>query len=271
MQVVTIALILSALLVLAPARRHRETLGEPTEAQRLTVANANHFSSQDQKTYTGTLSDIEKDKPIVFYLKPSANQNAADQTLTNNPVTVTIGTATCKFNNYNHLCHMPSANTKDLSLKIECNKAPCDVSWMVLQPPMHASGDPAINQLITMSDSQRHAVLEVRCDNAELQKTFADSLSLYTDSAYQKFVTKVGLVVFLFKNQKQGGYFLTAQDEKATKCANASLRQPDSQVKFNQANNVQYDYVSEADPAVYEIPAPEHDFRVDFSAHDATM
>jgi len=76
-------------------------------------------------------------------------------------------------------------------------------------------------------------VLRVFCNNPDLRTTFGDNIKLYSNSRFVKFVTKEGMVYFLFSNEEKGYYYLTSDDDKAHSCANATVMQVTETVDFN--------------------------------------
>jgi len=81
---------------------------------------------------------VEKDKPLILYIKPQ-NGQANDKTLKDNPITIILeagsDTVTCNFTSYSSLCSLPKITVSDVKLKLSCKKAPCELSWDILQPP----------------------------------------------------------------------------------------------------------------------------------------
>lgn len=205
-QILTL-LIIVALLGSVCCRRRKEQLAEQTETkeERKTVVEANHFYSNYETSTGYDINSVEKDKPLIFYLKPH-NAQANDKTLTENPINITLttgaSTVTCPFTSYTNLCSLPKVTETDMKLKIACKKTPCELSWIILQPPTHEEdGDHDLDQLVAVNQDYQHASLKVVCNNPDLKETFASEVKLYSNSKFKKFETKIGMAMFLFSNE----------------------------------------------------------------------
>lgn len=139
-QIITL-LLLVLLLTPALTRRKKETLAEQVETkdERKTVVEANHFFSNYETSTNYDINSVEKDKSLVFFLRPSQGK-ADEKALADNPVTITLDAgsdkATCVFDSYTKLCSLSKVTVTDMKLKIECKKAPCELSWEIIQPPV---------------------------------------------------------------------------------------------------------------------------------------
>jgi hypothetical protein len=115
---------------------------------------------------------------------------------------------------------------------------------------------------VAVNQESQHAVLRVFCNNPDLRKTFGDNIKLYSNSLFRKFVTEEGMVYFLFSNEQKGYYYLTADDDKARSCANASVMQAIETADFN-PKTIITDFTSPLETNVYEFSkVPDSDFRV---------
>ena len=87
------------------------------------MVEANHYSSTTQKKSGYDITDIEKNKPLLFILKPH-NTDANDQTLVNNPITITLkagsDSKSCVFKSYTQLCVLPKVSSDKGILGFEC-------------------------------------------------------------------------------------------------------------------------------------------------------
>lgn len=149
---IVIALLTSTL----DARRRKEVLKEQkeTKEEKETVVEANHFSSTTEKKKSYDITDLEKDKPILFILKPH-NTESTDLTLSKNPITVTLKEGefkTCVFNSYTQLCVLPKVTSDKGTLELECQSTPCEMSWMIIQPATQQDdGDHSTDSLVSVN------------------------------------------------------------------------------------------------------------------------
>jgi hypothetical protein len=229
MRHIHILLLVLVLLASVQCRRKKETLAEQkeTKEEQKTVVEANHFFSNYETSTNYDINSVEKDKSLVFFLRPQKGK-PDEKALADNPVTITLdaGTdkATCVFDSFTKLCSLSKVTVTDMKLRLECKKTPCEVSWEIIQPPVQeADGDQVLDQLVAVNADSNHGALKVSCNNPEIRESFADQVQLYTNSRYKRIDSKMGVIYFLFDNEEKGYYYLTSEDDKAKGCAAASL------------------------------------------------
>lgn len=220
-------IVLLLLLIAAPILAARSDI-EPDQP-RATVTEANHFYSETETSARYKLANLEKDRPLVFHLKPQET-DAIDNALETNPVTVTLVSDTtssvCVFTSYTNLCALEEV-TSDVKLSVECKSTPCSLNWLIVQPAVHnEDGRQALDQLVSVNKKGKHAIVRVVCSNPDLKNTFGNDIRLYSNSKFRKMAPKMGMVYFLFSNEEKGHYYITASSEAARSCANITLKHP---------------------------------------------
>lgn len=106
-------------------------------------------------------------KSIVFLLKPHTTEST-DKNLEENPITITLKDGeqvkSCVFNTYTQLCALPKVGKETMTLSIECKKTPCELSWLLLQPPVFESdGEHSVDNLVSVNKEKDHAALKIYC------------------------------------------------------------------------------------------------------------
>jgi hypothetical protein len=73
-----------------------------------------------------------------------------------------------------------------MKLKIECKTTPCELSWVIYQPPVITEdGSSKIESFVEVNQNYNHATLIVSCNDPNI-KTFSSDIQLYTNSLYTK-------------------------------------------------------------------------------------
>lgn len=95
-------------------------------------------------------------------------------------------------------------------MKIECKTAPCQLSWIIYQPPvLSEDGKHGIETFVEVNKDYDHATIIVSCNDPNI-KTFSKDINLFTNSAYTK-VENSGIVYYLFNNEQKGYYYITTE------------------------------------------------------------
>lgn len=97
---------LVVVLVLAVALLARKNLKEAkADPEHKTVVEANHFYSNYERNTTYDITNIEKNKSLVFLLK---RNDKTDKQLKDNPITIALlsgdNTETCTFKSASQIC-----------------------------------------------------------------------------------------------------------------------------------------------------------------------
>lgn len=86
-----------------------------------------------------------------------------------------------------------------MKLKIECKSTPCELSWVIYQPPVITEdGSNKIESFVEVNQNYNHATLIVSCNDPNI-KTFSSDIKLYTNSLYTK-QEEGGILYYLFDN-----------------------------------------------------------------------
>lgn len=80
-----------------------------------------------------------------------------------------------------------------------------------------------MDQLIAVNIGSDRAILMVKCSNYFIQNLYIDNMKLLTNSKYNKYVSVLGTVYYLFDNEYEGYYYLTSDNYEITNCVNALL------------------------------------------------
>lgn len=126
------------------------------------------------------------------------------------------------------MCSLKNATEDEIELKINCKRAPCELSWVIVQPAaLDKDGQHKIDNLVQINKDYNHAGIVVTCNDPNL-KDFHEKIKLFTNSKYNK-VTSYGIVYYLFDNEEKGYYFMTTDDVFVRNCVKVEVRHaPDS-------------------------------------------
>lgn len=111
--------------------------------------------------------------------------------------------------------------------------------------------------------SNNHLIAIITCNDPKV-KTLDEDVELYSDSSYVRSFTN-NAIYFLFNNEEKGYMFL---DIKPTskKCSTLSIYKVPTDIVFDKEKEIR-DYISKDSPAMFALPSPNSDFRIDCSIH----